>query len=114
MVDTSIPLPFSVDVDMKQITLEKGQTSQVILTVTKADGSVGESIDVSVNGNLTSTFSDILLDTELSSFSLSNDITFIPVEIIVNEHALSGTHKILLGVYTDDVAVSEFITVTIV
>ena len=114
VVDTSIQLPFSIDVDMKQITLEKGQTSQVILTVTKADGSIGESIDVSVNGNLTSTFSDILLDTELSSFSLSNDITFIPVEIIVNEHALSGTHKILLGVYTDDVAVSEFITVTIV
>ena len=114
VIDTSIPLSFSTDVDKKEITLEKGQASQVILTVIKADGSIGKSIDVNVNGNLTTTFSDILLDTESSNFSLSDDITSIPVEIIVSEHALSGTHKVLLGVYTDDIAVSQFITVTIV
>jgi len=32
---------------------------------------------------------------------------------MTSEHALSGTHKVLLGAYTDDIAVSQFITVTV-
>ena len=94
--------------------MEKAQTIQVILTVTKSDNSIGELIDVNVNGNLTSIFSDILLDTKSNSLSLSDNITSIPVEIKVSEHAISGTHKVLLGIYTDDIAISKFITVTIV
>jgi len=43
----------------------------------------------------------------------SSDKTTISVEIMVSEHALSGTHKVLLGAYTDDIAVSQFITVTV-
>ena len=35
VVDTSIPLPFSIDIDKKQITLEKGQTTQITLEVAK-------------------------------------------------------------------------------
>jgi virginiamycin B lyase len=114
VVDTSIPLSFSTDFDTKEIILEKGQAAQVILKVTKANSSINEIIDVSVNTNLTSSFSDIVLKPELDNFSLSDDPISISVEIMVSEHALSGTHKILLGAYTDDVAVSQFITVTIV
>ena len=114
VVDTSIPLSFSTDFDTKEITLEKGQAAQVILKVTKANSSINEITGVSVNTNLTSSFSDIVLKPELDNFSLSDDPISISVEIMVSEHALSGTHKILLGAYTDDVAVSQFITVTIV
>ena len=108
VVDTSIPLPFSIAIDRKEITLEKGQTTQITLVVKTL---FSDTFDVSVNSSSTSTFSDIIITHE-NNFSLS-DKTTISVEIMASEHALSGTHKVLLGAYTDDIAVSQFITVTI-
>ena len=110
VVDTSIPLPFSIDIDKKQITLEKGQTTQITLEVAKTLFS--DAFDVNVNSSSTSTFSDIIITHE-NSFSLS-DKTTISVEIMASEYALSGTHKVLLGVYTNDIAVSQFVTVIVV
>ena len=110
VIDTSISPPFSVDIDKKKISLAKGQTEHVTLEVSKTTFS--GSLDVNVNSSSTSTFSDIVITHE-NSFSLS-DKTTITVEIMASEHALSGTHKVLLGAYTDDIAVSKFITVTIV
>jgi len=110
VVDTAIPLPFSIDIDRKQITLEKGQTTQLTLEVAKTLFS--DAFDVNVNSSSTSTFSDIIITHE-NSFSLSNKTT-ISVEIMASEHALSGTHKVLLGVYTNDIAVSQFVTVIVV
>jgi hypothetical protein len=68
--------------------------------------------DASVNSSSTSTFSDIIITHE-NNFSLS-DKTTISVEIMASEHALSGTHKVLLGAYTNDIAVSQFVTVIVV
>jgi len=109
VVDTSIPLTFSVDTDKEEITLEKGQTTQITLKITNRSSNA---IDASVNSSSTSTFSDITITHE-NNFSLSDNTT-ITVEITASEHALSGTHKVLLGAYTDDIAISQFITVTIV
>jgi len=109
VVDTSIPLPFSIAIDKDKITLEKGQTTQITLEVTKTGSAY--MYDASVNSSSTSTFSDIIITHE-NNFSLSDKIT-ISVEIMASEHALSGTHKVLLGAYTDDIAVSQFITVTV-
>jgi len=109
VVDTSIPLPFSIDIDKDEITLEKGQTTQITLEVTKTGSA--HMYDASVNSSSTSTFSDIIITHE-NNFSLS-DKTTILVEITASEHALSGMHKVLLGAYTDDIAVSQFITVTV-
>jgi len=110
VVDTSIPLPFSIVIDKKEITLEKGQTTEITFEVTKVSSSSNNT--VSINSSSTSTFSDIIITHE-NDFSLS-DKTTISVEIMASEHALSGTHKVLLGAYTDDIAVSKFITVTVV
>ena len=110
VVDTSIPLPFSIDIDRKEITLKKGQTTEITFEVTKVSSSSNNT--VSINSSSTSTFSDIIITHE-NDFSLS-DKTTISVEIMASEHALSGTHKVLLGAYTDDIAVSKFITVTVV
>ena len=109
VVDTSISLPFSIDIDKEQITLEKGQTTQIALGVKTL---LSDTFDVNVNSSSTSKFSDIIITHE-NNFSLSDEAT-ITVEIMVSEHALSGTHKVLLGAYTDDIAISQFITVTIV
>ena len=109
VVDTSIPLPFSINIDKDEITLEKGQTTQITLEVTKTGSA--HMYDASVNSSSTSTFSDIIITHE-NNFSLSGKTT-ISVEIMASEHALSGTHKVLLGAYTDDIAISQFITVTV-
>ena len=69
---------------------------------------------INVNYSSTSTFSDITIKPELNNFSLSDQVTAISVEITASEHALSGTHKVLLGGYTGDIAISQFIIVTIV
>ena len=113
VVDTSIPLPFSIDINTNQITLEKGETIAVTLQVTKIP-SQHNMQSVNVNYSTTATFSDIIITPELNNFSLTDTPITISVEITASEYALSGTHKVLLGAYTDDIAVSKFITVTIV
>ena len=113
VVDTSISPPFSTSIDREEITLEKGQTTQIVLKVIKTPSSIGETIDASVNSSSTSTFSDLIITHE-NNFSLSDDVIDISVEIMASEYALTGTHKVLLGAYTDDIAVSQFITVTVV
>ena len=114
VVDTSIPLPFSIDINTNQITLEKGQTVKITLKSTIAPNYTGGAINAIVNYSTTSTFSDITIKPELYSFSLSDDPITTSVEITASEYALSGTHKILLGAYTYDVSISQFITVTVV
>jgi len=113
VVDTSIPLPFSIAINANQITLGKGETTAVTLQVTKTSSQhIG--LSANVNYSSTSTFSDIIIKPELNNFSLSDAPTTISVEVTASEYALSGTHKVLLGAYTDDIAVSQFIIVTIV
>jgi len=114
VVDTSIPHPFSIDISTNQITLEKGQTVEITLEATIIPNFTGTEINARVNSSTTSTFSDIVIKPTLTGFSLSDDPISISVEITASEHALTGTHKVLLGAYTDDIAVSQFITVTIV
>jgi len=111
VVDTSIPRPFSIDIDTKEITLEKGETTTVTLTLISTTDTW---ISGNVNYSSTSTFSDIIIKPALNNFALSDQVTTVSVEITASEHALSGTHKVLLGGYTDDIAISKFITVTIV
>ena len=114
VVDTSIPNPFSIDIDTNEIVLRKGQTGEITLGVTTTPSWISKGVDANVNYSSTSTFSDIIIKPELNDFSLSDDSTTISIEITASEFALSGTHKVLLGAYTDDIAVSQFITVRIV
>jgi hypothetical protein len=99
------------DIDTKEITLEKGETTTVTLTLISTTDTW---ISGNVNYSSTSTFSDIIIKPALNNFALSDQVTTVSVEITASEHALSGTHKVLLGGYTDDIAISKFITVTIV
>ncbi len=112
VVDTSIPLPFSIDIDTQYITLEKGQTANVTLYVTSTTSDLTDSI--TVNTSTTSLFSDIVVTSESMELYLDDGSKTIPIQITAGEHALSSTHKVLLGVYNNDIAVSQFITVTIV
>jgi hypothetical protein len=71
--------------------------------------------DVIVNSSTTSLFSDIVIASEPKELYLSDGSKTISIQITVSENlALTGTHKVLLGAYNNEIAVSQFITVIIV
>ena len=110
VIDTSISLPFSIDTDKQSITLEKGQTANIMLYVTSTTSDLSD--NVIVNSSTTSTFSDIVVTSEQKELYI-DDSSKTMIQITVSESALSGTHKVLLGAYNDDIAISKFITVII-
>ena len=116
VVDISTPLPFSIDIDKKYIVLEKGQTAEVILTA-NPEGSYALSdklISVNLSSASAAMFSDILINSELDQFILNDGGKTIPIQITVGEYATLGTYKVLLGLYDDEVTISQFINVKII
>ena len=111
VVDTSISLPFSIDIDTQTIILERGQTANVMVRVTPSSDYTD---DVIINSSTTSLYSDIVVIAELMDLDLSDGAKTIQIQVNADENALTETHKVLLGVYNSDIAVSQFITVTIV
>ena len=95
VVDTSIPLPFSIDIDTQSITLEKGQTANVMLYVISPAYDFTRS--VTVNSSTTSLFSDIVIASEPKELYLSDGSKTISIQITASENALSGTHKVQIG-----------------
>ena len=67
-----------------------------------------------VNISTTSLFTDLIINPESTEF-YSNDSgsESIIVQITASDNALPDTHKVLLGAYNDEIAISKFITVTI-
>ena len=110
VIDTSIPLPFSVYTNEQSITLERNQTANIMLYVTSTTSDLSDS--VIVNSSTTSLFSDIVVTSEQKELYI-DDSSKTMIQITVSENALSGTHKVLLGAYNDDIAISKFITVII-
>ena len=111
VVDTSISLPFDIDLNRENIILERGETTEIILEFSSTDIAPHGHL---VNISTTSLFTDLIINPESTEF-YSNDSgsESIIVQITASESALPDTHKILLGAYNDEIAISKFITVTI-
>ena len=116
VVDTSIPLDFSIGIDNTNIILEKGQTSEVILTANHVvnNPTSDKLISVNLSSASTSLFSDIVINAESTQFVLNDGKKIIPIQITAGVNALSGTHKVLLGLYDGEVTISQFINVKII
>ncbi|RDJ32595.1 MAG: lyase [Crenarchaeota archaeon] len=112
-VDTSIPLPYEVDINENNITLRKGESTEIIMTVTPTGSS--DMSDVSFVSSTTATFSDLKVKSDVDKFQLDADAPrLIKISISAGQSALSGTHKVLLGIDANDVTVSKYITVKII
>ena len=111
VVDTSISLPFDINLNRENIVLERGETTEIILEFSSTDIAPHGHL---VNISTTSLFTDLIINPESTEF-YSNDSgsESIIVQITASESALPDTHKILLGAYNDEIAISKFITVTI-
>jgi virginiamycin B lyase len=116
VVDTSIPLPFTIDIDTQNIILERGQTAEVLLQFNVPNVLLGEvEVSASLNISSTATPSDLIIISEHTVLnSLVGDSQSYLIQITAGEDALPGKHKVLLGAFDDEIAVSKFITVTIV
>ncbi len=110
VLDTSIPLPFKLEIDQPEIVLKKGETIDLSLKIIPS----GSSEKVSLISSNTAQFSDIMVGYDKAEQEISgSDPVSIPVTVEANDSALSGTYKVLLGVHNDKISVSQFVTVTI-
>ncbi len=115
VVDTSVPLPFTIDIDTENIILERGQTIGILLQAESMITSDYWHDETLLNISTTSPFTDLVITSVYTEIGSFNDVTeSIPIQITASDSALPGMHKVLLGVLNDEIAVSKFITVTIV
>ena len=111
VVDTSIPLPFDINLNRENIILERGETTEITLEFSSTGITpYGHLVNIST----TSLFTDLEINPESTEF-YSNDSgsESIIIQITASDSALPDTHKVLLGAYNDEIAISKFITVTI-
>ena len=108
VVDTKKPLPFTVKTDLESITMKKGETKKITLTVKHSSSNVG---DIDFNSAHTASTATISSDIMIShTFNESNEII---VSVTASEIALSGDYKLLLGISNSEVTVSKYMDVTI-
>jgi len=102
--------------DTQNIILERGQTAEVLLQFNIPNVLLGEGeVSASLNKSSTASSSDLIITSEHTDLnSLVGDSQSYLIQITAGEDALSGTHKVLLGAFDGEIAVSKFITVTIV
>ena len=106
-VDTKKSLPFSVQINSDYVSLKKGETKTISMTV----NSVGNSGNINFNSGHTASTATLSSDLLIShDFVNPNEISII---IQASEIALSGDYKLLLGIYNSEVNVSKYIDVTI-
>jgi virginiamycin B lyase len=113
VVDTSVPLPLEIQFEYDTLNLLPGNSANFHFIISPQFN----------NGNLelssiVSTTHDFLtvnfIHDSVETFELDSDSP-IPVHVDISalDDALSGTYKILLGVQSDDVTISKFLTVII-
>jgi len=119
VVDMSAPLPFTIDTDLiddkkkvmndtQNVILERGKTVEVLLQFNISNVLLTAD-SVSLNKSSTASSSDLII-----TYEHIGDSQKYLIQITAGEDALPDTHKVLLGVFDDEIAVSKFITVTIV
>jgi virginiamycin B lyase len=113
VVDTSVPLPLEIQFEYDTLNLLPGDSANFHFIISPQFN----------NGNLelssiVSTTHDFLtvnfIHDSVETFELDSDSPIpVHVDISASDDALSGTYKILLGVQSDDVTISKFLTVII-
>lgn len=107
VLDTSVRPEASVAASPDFVVLEAGQAEQINMTITPHESGAAASF-VTMD---TASF-DITVRPETDSFVLDSEVT-VPVTITASGSALSGIHKVLVGVQLADAVVSKYITVAI-
>ncbi len=123
VIDTSIELPYEIELEPQTVTMGANATESVILRVTM-NGTAGAGLSL----EMSSTAGIFGVDVEAEAVDLHDilgiDVEGEPAGLPVNatadiavevraEDARAGTHKVALGVADDDVAVTRYLTIVI-
>jgi len=110
VLDTSIPLPFEVNIDTEEIILKKGEQTQINVNFIPNSNSQ----TISLVSASTAAFDDLSVKSSVETIQLnSNEPISIPIQISASENALSGTYKVLIGGQTDYVTISKYLTLQV-
>ena len=115
VVDTSVPLPLEIQLESDEIKFSPGDSisSHFIASPQNANQSVDISSIVSTTHDFLGVkLIDSLTPAEVIELTIDAPVT-LNIEISASDNALPGTYKILLGVQSDDVTISKFLTVII-
>jgi virginiamycin B lyase len=113
VVDTSVPLPLEIQLEYDALNLLPGTSANFhfIISPQFKNGN----LELSSIASTTHDFLTVnLIHGSVETFELDSDNSIpVHVDISASDDALSGTYKILLGVQSDDVTISKFLTVII-
>ena len=110
VLDTSIPLPFEVDIEGEDIVLKKGEQTQIYVNF--VPNSISQTVSL-VSAN-TAAFDDLFVKPSVETIQLnSNEPISILIQVSASENALPGTYKVLIGGQTDDVTISKYLTLQV-
>jgi len=114
VVDTSVPLPFEIQLESDSLTLAPGETQNLNFAVYPK--SQKDMLGISLILSTTHEFLNVdLVNDTPETFQLDSGVPLpIHITISASNDAIPGTYKILLGVQSPDIAISKFVTVTIV
>ena len=109
VVDTSVALPFGIELDSKDISLLPGESKNLSFTISPQQDLSDVSLILSDPHNFLNIASSVSVPFQLN-FDTSK-----PVEVTISasDDAIPGKYKILLGAQIEDVSISKFVTVTI-
>ena len=98
VVDTSVPLPFDIQLEFDEVTISPGESATNYFVISQSENDL---VDIT---SIVSTTHDFLVVESIDSQN---------IEISASEQAIPGTYKILLGGQTSDVAISKYLTVIV-
>ena len=105
VVDTTVTLPLTIELDSDTISLGAGESKNLSLNISSF-----QNLDASL---IISTASDSLVVYSSSPKTFQLESGSIDVIISASSKSVPGIYKVLLGVSTEDVSVSKFVTIVI-
>ena len=109
-LDTKKPLPIEVSTTPTDITIHRGENSTVSFTIT-ANEQINDTITL-VTSN-TASLNDIIVTGNQQQVNLTGQPKTVSINISVDNFALTGTYKVLIGARNHEVTISKYLTVTI-
>lgn len=111
VVDTSVALPLSIELNSDAVSLRAGESKNIDLIINSQSGDDLSQISLVLSDS--QDFLNVSSDSPKQFQINSKESKTIPVEISAGNEAVAGTYKVLLGAQTDDVSISKFVTLII-
>ena len=109
VLDTSVTIPVSLEIENENISIKQGEQKEIFVTVKLQ---TNQSMDLILFGNSNS--ESIKVNAKTESTNISEQALRIPVTISVDENAHQGMYKVLLSTQIPDVLVSTYATIKVI